>query len=72
MRGMPEIETSPWRDARLQCGIGHTYQGRVHQVKWTTADMDGEPIWHGPSDRYDPVTCVVCGLLTWTNVPSDK
>ena len=62
---MPEVEAAPWRESHLVCGIGHRYRGRVRQVRWTTTDMDGELIWHGPDARYDPERCVVCGLITY-------
>jgi hypothetical protein len=62
------IEVEPWRETTLRCGIGHTYRGRVRQVKWQTFDMDGEPMWQGPADDFDPEMCIVCGLLTWATV----
>jgi hypothetical protein len=65
----PVIEVEGWRDARLVCGIGHTYPGRVRVVRTRAFDSDGEPMWREPSDEYDPARCVVCGLLTWSRQP---
>jgi len=57
-----------WRDARLRCGIGHEYGGRVRVVTDTSFDMDGDPIQQPPRDDFDPDRCIVCGLLTWSRV----
>lgn len=54
-----------WRDARLVCGIGHIYAGRVRVVTDTSYDMDGDPIQQPPRDDYEPDCCIVCGLRTW-------
>jgi hypothetical protein len=59
-------EIEPWRDARLRCGIGHTYGGRVRVVEDQGHDMDGETLWYPPRNDYDPDRCIVCGLKTWT------
>jgi hypothetical protein len=59
-------ELEPWRDARLRCGIGHEYSGRVRKVERERFDMDGESLWSGGEHEYDPDHCVVCGLMTWT------
>lgn len=61
-------EVAPYADARLRCGIGHTYPGRVRRVQHQGHDMDGDAFWHPETNDYDPPRCVVCGLVTWAVV----
>lgn len=68
MKELREVE--PWRDARLRCALGHEYRGRVRVVQRQAHDMDGEPLWSSPAHEYDPATCVVCGLRTWSEAKS--
>ena len=70
---MPKVrEVSPFVAARLRCGIGHTYTGRVRRVQHEGHDMDGETFWYPEADDYDPPRCVVCGLITWGRDNTDK
>jgi hypothetical protein len=50
----------------LRCALGHRYGGRVRIVQDCGYDMDGDELWQAPRDDYDPLRCVVCGLLTWS------
>lgn len=61
-------EVKPWRGAKLVCGIGHTYAGKVRVVERQGQDMDGDRFWHPPFSEYEPDTCVVCGLKTWSQI----
>jgi len=58
-----------WRDVRLVCGIGHHYRGKTRKTQRKYYDMDGDPMWSEPFDAFDPDTCVVCGLKTWSIEP---
>lgn len=60
-------EVEPWRVARLKCGIGHAYGGRVRMVE-VQGSREGEIFWYPPSREYDADRCIVCGLLTWSVV----
>jgi hypothetical protein len=62
------LEVEPWREARLRCGIGHVQRGRVRMVQDTGYNSDGEAFLYPPAHDYDPKTCVVCGLIIWTDV----
>lgn len=61
-------EVTPWREARVRCGIGHVYRGRVRQIQRQAADMDGECFWQDAVPEYDPPRCVVCGLYAFSEV----
>lgn len=62
------VVLTPWADTRLRCGIGHEYAGRVQRVQRQGIDMDGEGFLYPPESDFDPAKCVVCGLVTWTEV----
>jgi hypothetical protein len=64
------IQIEQWCPTRLRCSIGHEYRGRVRTVRHRAFDMDGEPLWQDPTPQYEPDTCVVCGLKTWTDIPA--
>lgn len=66
--GPTEAVSEP-KEVRLRCAIGHEYSGTVTSVKTSSYDMDGELMWHSPSESYDPATCIVCGLKTWSLAP---